>query len=137
MASKERAFFIFLMIFGIALAFYIGFQIISYYKEAKGFSDRTANPSVRCTGYLYSITGMSYGKGELRFRIRNQEYSDYEISRMTIGANQTYSLQIRIPQGVERDAAIGIEKLPENFLIYPEDCLQHAKKCNKAEMSCK
>ena len=137
MASKERVLFIFLLIFGIALVFYIGLQIVSYYKEAKGFSDRTANPSIRCTGYLYSITGMSYGKGELKFRIRNQEYSDYEISSIAISANQTYSLQIRIPQGVERDAAIRIDSLPEKFIIYPEDCLQHAKKCNKAEMSCK
>lgn len=136
MSAKNRVAFIFLLLLTAGLTLFIGLQLIKYYKETKGYSDATFNPSIKCTGYIYSISSMRYDGKTLSFVLTNQPYSDYGISSMTLATNKTYNVNITIPQGVSREVAIKTEELPENFNLYPENCLTHAKICSKTSMSC-
>ncbi len=138
MGSNQRVVFIFLLIMGIALTLYIGIQLIKYYKETKEYTEGTSSPSIACTGYIYAVSRMGYDAEELKFTIRNEKYSDYEIRKITVQTNttQTYNVSTLILQGMEKEIRVRIENLQDTFLIYPENCMIYAKKCAKKEMLC-
>ncbi len=136
MGSKQKVMAILLIAMTLGLSAYIGLQISNYYTQAKQYSDANAKPSVTCTGYIYHISNMKYEKKQLAFTVTNEDYGEYQIESITVKTNQTYTRNITVPTGISRQASLAIETLPEDFMIYPENCATHAKECKKSKMEC-
>lgn len=122
MPSKagDKALAIFFLVFAAGLVIFILTQGINIYQGSKGYVADTAEPSVECIKYFYEIDGIGYDETELRFTVKNLDYSE-DFNKVTVVGLSRQQLDLFLPRGTSQEIRMAID-LNRSFDFYPEDC---------------
>ncbi|MBI2142025.1 hypothetical protein HYU15_00870 [Candidatus Woesearchaeota archaeon] len=130
---KYKAIMLFLLALSALLAIYILFKGINVYQDSRAESDRNFQPSISCIGYIYSVKALNYNAEAktLAFTIENKQYSDAEISSITITSDRQArrTFQKRLLNGMEAEITATGFDMERNFTIYPDSCALYSKTC--------
>ncbi|MBI2133758.1 hypothetical protein HYU11_03695 [Candidatus Woesearchaeota archaeon] len=136
--AMYKAITVFLLAMTIVLGIYIFTHGWSAYKATRQHTESTLNPSIECSRYIYSVDDIDYGDSRLSFLFKNEEYSDHEISRITLKSDMNFSQTITKQLYRGNHARISLEGfgIGKNFTIYPDNCLLFAKTCTLQTGEC-
>ena len=129
MPSKagDKALAIFFLVFAAGLVIFILTQGINIYQGSKEYVADTAEPSVECIKYFYEIDGIGYDETELRFTVKNLDYSE-DFNKVTVVGLSRQQLELFLPRGTSQEIKMAID-LNGSFDFYPEDCGVYKTTC--------
>ncbi|MBI3051863.1 hypothetical protein HYY74_05395 [Candidatus Woesearchaeota archaeon] len=125
----HKAITIFLFLVTFMIAGYIFTQGVKIYKGGRLAAESQTQPAIDCIGYVYGVSGIKQQDG-LAFRFENRQYSDKDVSKVTVRTdiNQTAAFERPVPRGSSADITTEL-KAQINFTVYPDACAVYAKTC--------
>ncbi len=129
--SGEKVVGIILLVVGIMLLLFIISQAVKITKESRDSSDSRGQPSVRCVGYLYTVSGITATSDELQFEFRNEQSSSEDVHNLTVidGNRNKQTFQISIPAGSSLAVRVPA-RVQDNFTVYPDNCGVFPARCS-------
>ena len=135
--EKYKAIMFSLFVLGILIGGYILISGMKIYQESRANTETNWHPSIDCIRYVYSIDAINFKERQLSFIIDNKDYSDHEISNITIrSGKQKLSVPTFIPPGAQDRITFEDVDAQDNFTLYPDNCELYFKTCFMATKEC-
>lgn len=133
MAKRKFTTMVFLLTVFLALALSLGFWLYNIYNSSTGYSRSTAEKSIECVDYSFSVIKYEIER-DTTILLRNNVYGEKPITELIASDEvRKATIDAELDPGKEKEVVL---PFVDDFSLYVPGCERFALDCDSSELQC-